>query len=157
MSRTLEIFTDGACRGNPGPAGVGAVFKEDGVIVHTLSKAIGHATNNIAEYSALIEALEEAIELKADHLKLRTDSELMFKQIRGDYKVKNEQIKTLHARVMELLKTFKGVEFKHVPRKMNAEADKLATSSIKNFKEPSGPDGRPDVFHIGEESPSSKG
>lgn len=158
LSRTLLVCTDGACSGNPGPAGVGVVFIEDGKEIHSISEPIGNATNNIAEYTALIRGLEEAQKLQATHLKVRTDSELMFKQVRGDYKVKNEGIKPLHAKVMELLKNFKGVEMKAVPREENKRADQLATQSIRSLSTTVNTDNCPDnIFVIGEESPCSEG
>ena len=150
--RSFDIFTDGACSGNPGEASIGVVFKEDGQTVKEIAKAIGHATNNIAEYSALIEALKEAQALKAETLRVHTDSEWMFKQIRGVNKVKAQQIKPLYEEAIALTKSFKRVEFKWIPREENQEADRLATGVLK-AKANQG--GRPDVFVIGEESPSS--
>jgi ribonuclease HI len=150
----LEIFTDGACSGNPGEASIGVVLKQEGKTVKEVSRSIGRATNNIAEYSALVAALQEAKALNADELRVNTDSEWMFKQIRGVYKVKNEQIKPLYEEAMALVKNFKRVEFKWIPREENQEADRLATGALK-AKANQGD--RPDVFVIGEESPSSEG
>ena len=148
----LEIFTDGGCSGNPGPASIGVVFKDGGKTIKTLSKAIGNATNNIAEYTAMIYALQEALILKADELLIKTDSELMYKQIIGDYKVKHDGIKPLFEQVMHLRSGFKSVTFQHVPREQNTEADALARQALKASQ-----DGRPDANGVGEESPSSKG
>jgi ribonuclease HI len=132
---------------------------ENGETVKSFSQPIGPATNNIAEYKAVIAALEEAKRMDAERVRLRVDSALVFNQVRGIYKVKHEHIKPLHAQTLKLLKEFKGVEFQLVPREKNKEADLLATSAIKN--EPGNtkvnPGDRPDVFHIGEESPSSEG
>ncbi len=152
--RNIDIFTDGACSGNPGEASIGVVFKEDGKTVKEISQAIGRATNNIAEYSALVAALKEARALKAETLRVHTDSDWMFKQIRGVYKVKNEQIKPLYEEAIALAKSFKRVEFKWIPREENKEADRLATGALKAK---ASQDDRPDVFIIGEESPSSEG
>jgi len=154
--KTLEIFSDGACSGNPGPAGIGVFIREKGIVVREVSEAIGDATNNIAEYRAFIRGLIEARELGAEHVQLRTDSQLLFYQIKGDYKVKHPNMKPLHEEALALLKNFKKVECKVVPREENKDADRLATSALKKDKEVNH-DGRPDVFFIGEESPSSKG
>ena len=149
----LTIFTDGACSGNPGPAGIGVVIKDGERLVKEISRAIGPATNNIAEYTALIDGLQEALILKAQSLDVYTDSELMYKQIAGEYKVKHEGIKPLFEQVIHLREGFKQVTFHHVLRDKNHEADALATKAIKR----SNPNGRPDADGIGEESPSSKG
>lgn len=148
----LEISTDGACSGNPGPAGIGVVIKDGQKTVREISRSIGHATNNIAEYTALIWGLQEALKLKADEILVKTDSELMYKQIIGEYKVKHENIKPLFDQVKNLVAGFKQVEFKHVPREQNQEADKLACLSLKTSQ-----DGRPVSNGDREESPSSKG
>ena len=153
--KVFEVYSDGACSGNPGPAGIGVVIKVDGGTVQTVSEPIGAATNNIAEYTAIIRALKEAKTLGAEHLKLRTDSELVFYQLKGEYKVKHLNLKPLHEEALGLLKSFKKVEFKVVPREDNADADRLATAALKNIK--AGHDGRSDEFIIGEESPSSTG
>ena len=150
----LDIFTDGACSGNPGPASIGVVIKKDGKVIKEVARSIGVATNNVAEYSALIAAFKEALALKAESIHIHTDSEWMFKQIRGVYKVKTETIKPLYEEAMALAKSFKRVEFKWIPREENQEADRLATGALKN-KANQGD--RPDVFVIGEESPSSEG
>ena len=155
--KTLEIFSDGACSGNPGPAGIGVfILSDDGKVVREVSEAIGQATNNIAEYRAFIRGLQEAKELGAECVRLRTDSELLFYQIKGDYKVKHPNMKPLHQEAVALLKTFKKVECKVVPREQNKEADRLSTTALRQDKG-SGQDGRPGVFFIGEESPSSTG
>ena len=134
MSQMLEIFTDGACSGNPGEAAVGVVIKQDGKVLKEISKTIGPATNNIAEYTALIYALQEALILRADSLKIFTDSELMYKQVTGQYKVKHENIKSLFDQVQHLWKGFKHIELIHVLREKNKEADMLATTALKNLK-----------------------
>ena len=128
---TLKIFTDGACRGNPGAAGIGVVINCEGKTIKTISKAIGEATNNIAEYSALIYALQEAVVLKARRLCIFTDSELMFRQVTGIYKVKNEKLKFLCDQVGHLIKGFEDVDIQHVRREKNKQADKLATEAIE--------------------------
>ncbi len=154
----FEIFSDGACSGNPGPAGIGVVIRKDGVKVLEVSQAIGEATNNIAEYRAFIRGLCEAKALGAEHVRLRTDSQLLFYQLKGDYKVKHPNMKPLHAQALDLLKGFSKVECKVVPREENKDADLLATSALKaKISQKAAIDDRPDVFIMGEESPSSQG
>ena len=152
--KVFELFTDGACIGNPGPAGIGVSIACDGVVVKTVSEAIGNATNNIAEYQAMIRGLRELKALGAEDIKVRTDSQLVFFQLKGEYKVKHANMIPLHAEAYKLIKSFKKVEFKVVPREENAEADQLATAALRQKVSH---DGRPDVFYIGEESPSSEG
>ena len=154
MTKILEIFSDGACSGNPGPAAIGVVIKENNVVIKEVSRSIGLATNNIAEYAAVIEALEQSRALSAKRVIIHLDSELIFNQVRGTYQVKNEELKRLCQKVKELAQVFDGVEFRKVPREENKSADRLAREGVGAI--PSS-DGRPDVFHIGEESPSSKG
>ncbi|VAX36582.1 Ribonuclease HI [hydrothermal vent metagenome] len=135
MSQDLEIFTDGACSGNPGPAGIGVVINRDGKRLKEISRSIGEATNNIAEYSALICALQEALIFKANRLNVFMDSELICKQIAGSYKVKNEKLKPLFDQVKQLLRGFENVNIQHVLRAKNKEADKLATAAVKRKKQ----------------------
>jgi len=151
--KQLKIYTDGACSGNPGEAGVGVVIRQGPNEVWRLSKAIGKATNNIAEYTAVIYALQQALILKADEVILCTDSELFCKQFHGEYRIKNPNIKFLFDLVMHLRAGFRHVEVTHVPRDRNKEADRLAKQAIK--AEPAqvvAP-----LFIFGEESPSSIG
>ena len=154
MSRTLEIFIDGACSGNPGKAGIGVVINAPGKTVKEISKPIGEATNNIAEYSALIYALQEALVMKAKEIKIFTDSELLFRQVKGIYKVKNEKLKFLFDQVQCLMNGFDRVDLNHVRREKNKKADKLATDAIKKKQVQIV---APLFEDIGEESPSSKG
>ncbi len=154
MSTDLVIHVDGACRGNPGPAGIGVVISQDGKVIKEISRAIGNATNNIAEYSALICALNEAIGLKAKKILVFTDSELVFKQVTGVYKIKNETIKVLSSQVRSLIKNFSHFEIKHVLREYNKDADRLASGILDK--------GQAEVVALlfdnsKEESPSSKG
>ena len=149
----LEIFTDGGCSGNPGEAAIGVVIKNGGKTVKTLALSIGQGTNNIAEYKGLIYALQEALILKADEVSVKTDSELMCKQVSGEYKVKHENIKPLFVQVKHLVTGFKSFRITHVPREQNTEADALVRQVLKK----AGQDGRSDAYGVGEESPSSKG
>ncbi len=132
--KVLDIYIDGASKGNPGPAAVGVVICCKGQVIKNISDYIGEATNNIAEYKALIYALEEALILKADILNIRTDSELLFKQINGDYKVKNENIKVLYDRAKHLISAFKEFSISHISRNLNKGADKLANLVFKKKK-----------------------
>lgn len=154
MSGMLEIFIDGACSGNPGQAGIGIVINRRGETVKEISKAIGEATNNIAEYSALIYALQEAMIMKATELQVFTDSELMFRQMTGAYKVKNEKLRFLFDQAKHLTNAFDHIDIKHVRRENNKQADKLATQAIN---EKQAKMVAPLFENIGEESPSSKG
>ena len=149
----LEIFTDGGCSGNPGPAAIGVVIKRDGKTLKTLNRAIGEGTNNIAEYTALIVALKEALILKADEVSVKADSELMCKQVSGAYAVKHENIKPLFDQVKHLVTGFKSFQITHVPREQNTEADALVRQVLKKASQ----DGRCDANGVAEESPSSKG
>ena len=130
-NKCLEIYIDGGARGNPGPAGVGVVVLDgSGKKIRDVSKYIGEATNNIAEYSALLYGLEEALILRADEIKINLDSELVAKQITGEYRVKDPNIKPLFERAINMLKSFKNFEVNHIDRSENKEADKLVNKAI---------------------------
>jgi len=135
--KTLKIFFDGSSHGNPGPSGIGIIILDEvGRVLDKLSKFIGFGTNNEAEYHALIEALRRAIQLDAEKVELYSDSELVVKQVKGIYSVRDEKLKRLHLKCVELLKNFKESEIKYVPRELNAEADELANEAIvKHLKE----------------------
>jgi ribonuclease HI len=126
----LTIYTDGASRNNPGEAGAGAYIMRDGRPLERLSRYLGTTTNNIAEYTAAIMGLEYAVQTGARRVKLLADSELLVKQINGQYKVKNEGLKPLHARVKELIARIDSVEVQYIPRAQNKEADALANKAI---------------------------
>jgi ribonuclease HI len=128
----VHVHTDGAAKGNPGPAGIGIVIKTpDGRDVISWGRSIGRATNNVAEYRAAIDGLKKAAELGARAVRLRADSELLIRQIEGRYRVKNAGLKPLHAEVMKLLAGFEEWHAEHVPREQNAEADALAGRHAK--------------------------
>lgn len=127
----LDIYIDGASKGNPGHSGVGIVIYKNGLLLKEISNYIGQATNNIAEYTALIYALEEALLLKAKTLKINTDSQLLARQINRVYKVKHEGLIGLYERAVRLLNGFEKVLVNHIPREKNAYADRLATAAIK--------------------------
>jgi len=126
----LEIFVDGACRGNPGPAAIGVVIKKDNEVIKEISRDIGNATNNIAEYSALICALKEAKDLKAEDIEVYGDSQLVCRQVLGAYKVKHPNIIPLFEEVKGLIKDFKSFKLTHVLREKNKEADRLANMAL---------------------------
>jgi len=131
----LEIYIDGASKGNPGKSGVGVVIYCNNQLIKNISSYIGFTTNNVAEYTALIYALEEALLLKANSLKINTDSQLLARQLNKIYKVKNEGIINLYNRAVHLLSGFEKVLVNHIPREKNALADKLATEAIKKQAE----------------------
>ena len=134
----LELFIDGACQGNPGPSGAGVVIRHNGKVIKEISRYIGCATNNIAEYTALIFGLQESLILKADGVKINTDSELLYRQLIKVYKVKHPNIVGLYNQAVHLAGGFKEFSISHIPRELNSEADKLATKAIKeNFKDKS--------------------
>jgi ribonuclease HI len=131
MSKKLVINTDGGARGNPGHAGIGLVIKSDtGEIVYQYGAYIGETTNNVAEYKALIKALEESVHLGGSDLLIQMDSELIVKQMQGIYKIKEPTLKLLAEEVKSLLKQFEKYEFKHVRREFNKEADALVNQAI---------------------------
>ena len=130
----LEIYIDGASKGNPGHSGVGIVIYRDGLRIKNISNYIGTATNNVAEYTALIYALEEALLLKAKSLKINTDSQLLARQLNKIYKVKHAGIINLYNRAVHLLTGFEKVLINHIPRQKNCLADKLASQAVKSSK-----------------------
>ena len=131
MQKKLIIFTDGGARGNPGPAGIGVVIAdENGKVISLHKKYIGGATNNVAEYRALVLALQTAAQMGAAHLQIRMDSELIVRQMQGKYKIKDAGLKILAAEVFQLINKFKNVEFSHVFREQNKIADKLVNEAI---------------------------
>jgi ribonuclease H / adenosylcobalamin/alpha-ribazole phosphatase len=137
-SRRLLIHTDGAARGNPGPAGAGAVLRDaaDGRIVAEIAEPLGRATNNVAEWTAVLLALEEAVRLEATHVDLRMDSQLVARQIAGIYRVKHPDLQPLYRQVMQLLGRIGGYSVGHVPRELNKDADRLSNVAIDGRPEP---------------------
>lgn len=132
LDSSLTMYVDGASSGNPGPAGIGIViFDQDGRQIGKLSDYIGTRTNNYAEYTALIRALKIAIYFKASVVRIRTDSELVVKQMSGEYKVKNDQIKKLYEQAVSLIKSIKTCKIEHIPRGQNEKADYLAKKATQ--------------------------
>jgi ribonuclease HI len=144
MDEVLTLEFDGGSRGNPGPAGVGIVVRAaDGTPLVTLGRFIGRATNNVAEYKALITALQEAKKLGAKKIVIRGDSELIIKQMRGEYRVKNPDLRELYDEAQHLYHQFDEGRIEHNLRHKNETADKLANLAM---------DRRVDVTEV-EESP----
>lgn len=129
--RILRLFTDGAARGNPGPAGLGMVIEDDaGMRLWGGCRYAGTATNNRAEYLALIDGLRKAGEWKPDRLEVYLDSQLVVEQVSGRYRVRNPELQPLHRQAMALLRGFPRFTVTHVPRERNRGADALANRAI---------------------------
>lgn len=127
----LIIYTDGGARGNPGPAGIGAVLKDEkGEIIDEVSEYIGETTNNQAEYRAVIAAIEKAKKFGAAELDFFLDSELVVKQLNREYKVRDKDLAPLFMKIYNAMMGFKKVTFKHVRREFNAEADRLVNIAL---------------------------
>lgn len=133
-SEKLIIYTDGGARGNPGPAAIGVVIGD-----RSYSEAIGNTTNNVAEYQAVIFALKKAKSLlggdkaKETEVEIRSDSELLVSQVKGEYKIKDEELKPLFIDVWNKMQNFKKVNFVLIPREKNKEADKLVNQSLNTL------------------------
>jgi ribonuclease HI len=141
MEETLTLQFDGGSRGNPGPAGIGVVVSAaDGTPLVTLGRFIGRATNNVAEYRALITAMEEAQKLGAKKVLIRGDSELVIKQMKGIYKVRNPDMQVLHAEAQSVIRKFQQAKIEHNLRDKNELADELANLAM---------DRRADVTELG--------
>ena len=128
-------MVDGAARGNPGDAGCGAaIFDEHGALVKELSRYLGRATNNVAEYEGLLMGLEALLRLGVKKMVVQSDSELLVRQLNGAYRVKDEKLKLLFQRAMALLRQFHSYRIVHVRREMNKLADRLANRGIDEAK-----------------------
>ncbi|MBN1913409.1 MAG: ribonuclease HI family protein [Candidatus Omnitrophica bacterium] len=132
--KELELYIDGASKGNPGPSGIGAILCRQGEPVKNISVFIGYATNNIAEYTALIYGLKEALNFQAEILKIKSDSQLLCRQLKKIYKVKDAGILNLYNQAVGLMAGFKEVIVTHIPREDNRGADKLANKAVKEMK-----------------------
>ena len=125
------LWTDGGARGNPGPAAYGYVLEADnGTVLAAHGEAIGTATNNVAEYRALIAGLEKAVELAVDELEVVSDSELLVKQMRREYKVKKETLRVLHEEASDLARRLGSVRYRAVRREHNELADRLVNEAL---------------------------
>ena len=133
--KAFILRTDGGARPNPGPASIGIEIRSaDGKFVKEISRDIGYATNNQAEYKALIAGLEELAELGAEHVNIEMDSQLVVRQVNGQYRVKKEALKPLYNKVASLLKKFTSYTLEHIPRDKNKVADSLATKALTDRK-----------------------
>ena len=128
---TARLFTDGGARGNPGPAAYGFVLEaEDGTVLAAEGRAIGVATNNVAEYSGLVAGLRKALELHVPDVEVVSDSELLVKQMRGEYRVKNEALRGLFLEASAFARDLQSVEYRHVKRAHNELADRLVNEAL---------------------------
>jgi ribonuclease HI len=126
-----RLFTDGGARGNPGPAAYGYVLEaDDGTVLASHGEYIGSTTNNVAEYSGLVAGLRKALELQVPEVEVVSDSELMVKQMRGEYRVKNEALRELFTEADRLARRVGNVEYRHVKRAHNEEADRLVNAAL---------------------------
>jgi len=127
----LIIYTDGGARGNPGPAGIGVViFNDKKKLIAEISEYIGEATNNQAEYRALMAAIKKAKELGTEEIRFYLDSQLVVEQLNGNYKVKNKDLQPLFVRIYNDSLNFKKVTYSYIPREQNKEADSLANKAM---------------------------
>jgi ribonuclease H / adenosylcobalamin/alpha-ribazole phosphatase len=127
----VVVVSDGAARGNPGPAGIGAaVLTPGGEVLAEIAEGIGETTNNVAEYTAALEGLRRAADLGATDVLLRSDSRLVIEQLAGRFKVKAANLKPLHSAVLEQARRFRSIRFEHVPRERNTLADELANAGV---------------------------
>jgi probable phosphoglycerate mutase len=126
-----RLYADGGARGNPGPAAYGYVLEaEDGTILASEGRSIGVATNNVAEYRGLVAGLAKAVELSIPEIEVRLDSELIVKQMRGEYRVRNESLRTLSLEALRLARQLGHVDYQHVPRERNELADSLVNQAL---------------------------
>jgi len=130
----LLIHIDGAARGNPGPAAFAYVIAREGHPVVEHAECMGETTNNVAEYTALVRALERAGELGGQHVLVKSDSELLVKQMNGVYQVKNEQLRILYSRARKLREQFASLSIQHVPRSQNSHADRLCNEALDDLR-----------------------
>jgi ribonuclease HI len=127
----LVVNVDGGARGNPGPAAIAAVVQDaGGEVLEERSETIGHATNNVAEYKAVLLGIDRAVAFGAEEVDLVGDSELIVRQVKGDYKVKDATLRELHGQVLTALKSFESWSIRHVRRDDNAEADRLVNEEL---------------------------
>ncbi|MFQ5587281.1 MAG: ribonuclease HI family protein [Nitrospiria bacterium] len=133
MSKMFSVYTDGASRGNPGRASIGVMIQDkDGQALQTLSEYLGIATNNEAEYTALIRGLEAVARFNPDRIDFYLDSQLVVRQMTGEYKIKNKNMQVLAKKVKTLCDNIRPatVHFHHIPREKNKEADRLANEAL---------------------------
>lgn len=132
----LKIFSDGGSRGNPGPAAFGYSVRENNIVIHCENGCIGTATNNVAEYTGVLKAMEWLVKQNRNKSKVifHLDSLLATKQLQGEYKVKNKELKEFHKKIKDLeKKTNSGIEYKYIPREKNKEADALVNKALDSL------------------------
>ena len=129
--RVIRVYSDGAARGNPGPAGAGAVLTDSaGNVIARLGRYLGRQTNNVAEYEGLLLGLKHARELGYREVEVRADSQLLIRQLKGEYAVRHAGLKPLHAEALRVLRSFDRFDLRHVPREENALADEMSNRAI---------------------------
>jgi ribonuclease HI len=129
--RIVRVYSDGAARGNPGPAGAGAVLTDSaGNVIARLGRFLGKQTNNVAEYEGLLLGLKHARELGYREVEVRADSQLLIRQLKGEYAVRHAGLKPLHAEALRLLRSFDRYDLRHVPREENTLADEMSNRAI---------------------------
>ena len=131
--KEIEIYIDGASKGNPGHSSVGVVVCQNGHTIKNIAAYIGQATNNVAEYTALIYGLQEGLILGAENIKVNTDSQLLYRQLNKIYKIKSPNILGLYNQARHLMSAFKKVTLENIPREDNRGADILANKAIKEW------------------------
>ena len=129
---SCEISIDGASRGNPGPSGIGVVMRDGKGTIREFGHYIGETTNNVAEYLALVYALQEALQAGCASVSVKTDSELLARQVNGQYKVRDAQLRLFHDVVQHLRRGFSHCSITHIPREQNVRADQLAGHAVKS-------------------------
>jgi ribonuclease HI len=134
INNVVEIFCDGASRGNPGPASIGVVAYLGDKIVFEISETIGNATNNVAEWTALYRGFQKAVEEEYQSLHFFLDSELVVKQMKGEYKIKKPELQSIKIKIDPLLELVQFVKFQHIPREKNKHADRLANAALDGTK-----------------------
>lgn len=127
----IKIYIDGSSIGNPGEAAIGVIFQDGEHTLKNISRTIGTQTNNVAEYTAFVTALREALTMKIGTITVYSDSELLCKQMNGAYRVKNEALRHLFQEAQDLMRNFESVRIQQIPREKNRGADKLARLAIK--------------------------
>ncbi len=131
LAEDAVLWTDGAARGNPGPAGIGAILKSSsGEVLYTGSEFLGHTTNNVAEYKAVLLGLAGALAQGIHRVEVRADSELLIKQLKGEYRVKSPGLRPLFEEARRLISHFSSVKLTYIRRELNGEADRLANQGI---------------------------
>jgi ribonuclease HI len=128
--KRVTLFCDGASRGNPGPGSYGYVIYEDGNVIAEHGKTLGSVTNNVAEYEGAIQGLAHCVRLQATEVTLKSDSQVLVRQLNGQYKVKAPHLKEMVERAKKLIATFQRVTLIHIPREENSVADKLANAAL---------------------------